>query len=256
MKIKGIRILLAIGFFSLLIPASLAFAQSQMSGSLALPVTVVDNNKQEGDIISSTPSGYALSRTPFDAGIYGVITESPALQLEVPDQNVSYVLTTGQTLVRVSTENGVIKKNDLITSSDKPGIGIKATRNGYVLGNALQDYSDTANVGKIMVQIAPHFSNTVPDFRSNLLSTIRNAGNAAFLSPFEALRYLAAAVVSILSFTIGFTYFGRVAQKGVEAVGRNPLAGKMIEFSVILNIILTGVIILVGLAIAYLILIL
>jgi hypothetical protein len=177
------------------------------------------------------------------------------MALEIPDQNVSYIVTTGQAIVRVTAEGGDIKKGDLITTSDKPGIGQRADRNGFVLGNALQDYNGQ-DTGKIMVNISPHFSNTVPDFRTNLLTSLRNAGNAAFLSPFEALRYLAAALVSILSFVIGFTYFGRVAQKGVEAVGRNPLAGRMIEFSVVLNIVLTAIIILVGLAIAYLILIL
>ena len=58
------------------------------------------------------------------------------------------------------------------------------------------------------------------------------------------------------SFVMGFVYFGRVARSGIEAIGRNPLASRIIQFNVILHILISIVIVLVGLAIAYLILIL
>ena len=60
----------------------------------------------------------------------------------------------------------------------------------------------------------------------------------------------------LISFSLGFIYFGRVAKTGIEAMGRNPMAGKMIQLSVLFNIIVTVIIVLIGLAIAYLILIL
>jgi F0F1-type ATP synthase membrane subunit c/vacuolar-type H+-ATPase subunit K len=53
---------------------------------------------------------------------------------------------------------------------------------------------------------------------------------------------------------LGFVFFGRVVARGVEAMGRNPLAGSLIAVSVVFNLILTVVIMLVGLGIAYLIL--
>ncbi len=235
---------------------NIVFAQEgQLGVGMGLQVSISDK-VEEGDIISSTSTGYGVARIPYDTAIYGVVSFNPALALSTTDKNIAYVLSSGQTTVKVNTDAGAIKRGDLITTSDVPGVGERATRNGFVLGNALADYSNTKSVGKIMVNISPHFANTTPDFRANLLTSLRTAGNAAFLSPLEALRYLAAAIVAILSFTIGFTFFGRVAQKGVEAVGRNPLAGRLIEFSVILNIGLTAVIIFVGLAISYLILIL
>jgi F0F1-type ATP synthase membrane subunit c/vacuolar-type H+-ATPase subunit K len=51
-------------------------------------------------------------------------------------------------------------------------------------------------------------------------------------------------------------YFGKASRAGIEAVGRNPLAKRVIQLTVVMNIVLTIVIVLVGLAIAYLILIL
>lgn len=249
---------LLISFMMVVLPIRVS-AQNNPDAAGGVGISVpIQGKVQEGDIISSSSKGYTLSSKAYDTSMYGVLTKTPAVGLQrTSEQNPNYVVSLGQVPVRVSTKNGAIAKNDLITSSDTPGVGQKAIKNGYVLGNALEAYSNKKSVGKILININPHFSDTAaPDIRTNLLSSLKSAGNAAFLSPFEALRYLAAALVAIISFVIGFTYFGKVAQKGVEAVGRNPLAGRLIEFSVILNIFLTGVIIFVGLAIAYLILIL
>jgi F0F1-type ATP synthase membrane subunit c/vacuolar-type H+-ATPase subunit K len=68
------------------------------------------------------------------------------------------------------------------------------------------------------------------------------------------LRYLTAALMVILGFVLGFVYFGRIAKAGVEAIGRNPLSSKTIEFGLILHILLTIVIVGAGLGIGYLIL--
>ncbi|HVZ11971.1 MAG TPA: hypothetical protein VG965_02985 [Patescibacteria group bacterium] len=240
-----------------LFSSSISVLADPLTAGVAVSIQTPNQKPQEGDIISSGSNGYFITNTSYDSAIYGVVTKDPSIAIESTQyQNITYVLSSGQTVVRVSTKGGPIKIGDLITSSEQQGVGQKATRNGFVLGNALQSYTNTKTVGKIAVNINPHFSNASPDIKTNLLSAFKAGGNAAFLSPFEALRYLAAALVAILSFVIGFTYFGRVAQKGVEAIGRNPLAGRMIEFSVIMNIVLTGVIIFVGLAIAYLILIL
>jgi len=227
-----------------------------LSAGVAISVDIPASSVKDGDIISSTEKGYALTRVEYDPNIYGVVTRNPSIGLEnTADKNKTYILTSGQAIVRVSTANGAIKKNDKITSSTTAGVGQKATQNGFILGYALENYSNNRAPGTIRMIINPQFSSTDAAVRNNLLSSLRSAGSAAVLSPLEALRYVAAAAVAIISFVLGFTYFGRVAAKGVEAVGRNPLAGRLIEFSVVLNILLTGAIIVVGLVIAYLILI-
>lgn len=249
--------LIALGLFYLFPLNSNAQSVDPLSAGVAISVDIPATSVKDGDIISSTEKGYSLSRIEYDPSMYGVVTRNPAIGLEnVTDKNKTYILTSGQAIVRVSAKNGEIKKNDKITSSTTPGVGQKAIQNGFILGYALENYSNTRAPGTIRVIINPHFSSSENAVRSNLLSSLRSAGSAAFLSPLEALRYVAAAIVAILSFVLGFTYFGKVAQKGVEAVGRNPLAGRLIEFSVVLNILLTGAIIVVGLVIAYLILIL
>ncbi len=241
-------------------PISQAFAQTpppdESYTGISTTLQLSEKNVPEGSIISGSSGGYKMSAKEYDAGLYGVVTKTPAISLEnAPTTGTTYVVYEGATPVIVSTRNGEIKKNDLITSSGAPGVGMKATNNGFVIGTALQDYSGGSN-GKILVNVNPHFDNSFATGVSrNIFDLLGNARASAYLSPLEALRYVIAALVALLGFALGFIYFGKVAQKGVEAVGRNPLAGKTIEFSVLLNVALTALIIVGGLIIAYLILI-
>jgi hypothetical protein len=45
--------------------------------------------------------------------------------------------------VKVSTKNGDIQPGDYITTSDIPGVGMKATEPGRVIGKALTGLSGT-----------------------------------------------------------------------------------------------------------------
>lgn len=56
----------------------------------------------------------------------------------------------GRVPAKVSSENGPIAKGDPITSSSIPGVGMRATKQGRIIGIALEPYSG-GGVGKIMV---------------------------------------------------------------------------------------------------------
>jgi F0F1-type ATP synthase membrane subunit c/vacuolar-type H+-ATPase subunit K len=232
-----------------------SLAQENYSG-FGMSIQLSERNAPEGSIISGTNEGYKISNKEYDSGMYGIISKTPAISLEnSPSAGFTYVIYDGQTRVLISTANGPIKKNDLITSSETPGVGMKAIVNGFVIGTALQDFSGPEN-GMILINVNPHYDNSFSQgVNRNIFSILSTARQSAYLSPLEALRYVIAGLIALLGFVIGFIYFGRVAQKGVEAVGRNPLAGRTIEFSVLLNVGLTALIIIVGLMIAYLILI-
>src|SRR3989344_5654013 len=262
LRIMGIPNLKRNFFFVLascfMILASIAnvSAQTEDFAGMASTIEISDKNATEGSIIAVTNKGYVLSDKEYDSGIYGVISKTPAISLEIlPSSKLSHVVYQGETRVLVSAANGEIKKNDLVTSSTTPGVGIKSTSNGFVLGTALEDYADQ-KPGRILISVNPHYNSSFSQGSSrNIFDILRSARQSAYLSPLESLRYLIAALVALLAFILGFAYFGRVAQKGVEAVGRNPLAGRFIEISVVLNLLLTALIIIVGLGIAYLILI-
>jgi len=246
--------LFALGIFS---PISI-YAQNKSVGT-AVSITIIDKDIKDGDIIVSTPKGYGKTTTAYDSNMYGVYTQSPAIFLQnTTDTQTKPVTTSGKANVLVSSIGGNIKKNDFITTSTIAGVGQKATRNGMVLGTALQDYSNSnqKTTGLIQVAINPHFNASFADNKTNVLEILRNASDPTTLTQATSLRYVLAAGIVLISFAIGFVFFGRVTSSGVEALGRNPLASRMIQFSLILNLIILVVIIGAGLALGYMILIL
>lgn len=252
-----VLIFLLISYSSLV--SNRAFAQEQFSLGVATYIPLDDKQATDGAIVSTGANGYLLSKVAYDPAIFGVVTTKPAITLE---ENVASgtiaVLSLGKALVQVSTKAGKINKGDLITSSDQSGVGQKADVDGFILGTALESYtsSDSKAVGKIWVSIKPSFVSVsvVSGRKLNLLSNIRMAAASPFLSPLTSLRYLLAVIVAALSFAFGFYFYGRIASSGVESLGRNPLAARVISLGIIFNVLLTAVIILSGLFLSYLIL--
>jgi len=229
------------------------------SSGIATSAPVADTEAQDGDVICTYTNGNRRCDKDYDPAMYGVISDNPAASVEDEElENSRLVVSSGVATVRITSINGNISEGDFLTSSESQGISQKATRNGYVLGMALEDYqSDNPDaVGRIQVMINIHPSGAFSGSRGNLLQFIREGLTVPIFEPIESLRYLLAIAIILISFTLGMIYFGRASRAGIEAIGRNPLAKRVIQFTVLLNISLTIIIILVGLAIAYLILIL
>jgi len=104
----------------------------------------------------------AKSAKPYEKGIIGVVSTSPNLVFGddgVFDEkdNPRPVSLAGRVPVKVSMENGPIGAGDWITSSSTPGVGMRATEPGMVIGMALESYNKK-EVGKILVLVNPHWS--------------------------------------------------------------------------------------------------
>ena len=237
--------------------ATAQITSSDLAISVFLPRSI-----EPGHIVCIQSTGYQACNKAYSANIFAVVTATPAASLTVleespdPEQVARLVVSRGKAIVKVTTQNGAIKPCDMITTSPIAGVGQLANRNGYVIGLALETYdaSDPNAVGEIAVSMMIHSVSAFSDARTNLIETIRDALSAPTLTPLASLRYVLAFAIVIISFTLGFVYFGRVTKAGVEAVGRNPMAGKLIEITVFLHILLTLAIIGIGLLIAYLIL--
>jgi hypothetical protein len=68
--------------------------------------------------------------------------------------NKTVVGLAGRVPVKVSMENGPIQVGDPLTSSSTPGVAMKATRAGKVLGYALESMSMD---GKVLLFVEPGF---------------------------------------------------------------------------------------------------
>ena len=233
-----------------------ALAQSSIGSGVATKVTISSGNVQNGDLISTTTTGYRLSSTAYDPLFFGVVVQDPGLVFYNKSNDVGTpVVSLGKVDVRVSNRNGNIAVNDLITTSTTAGVGEKANIDGYVIGTAMQSYApkQSNQTGMILISLDPHY-NTVQNMTFNLLSQFQSASSAPFLSPLTSLRYLLAVFVTAFSFAFGFIYFGNMTRHGLDALGRNPLGSKYIQRGLIFNVSSAIVIIVAGLYLSYLIL--
>ena len=250
-----ITVFLASTFFPTLI-----FGQADSSGvAVSYPINV--EGVESGHIICGTTDGFTLCDSEYDPQMFGVITDNPSVALEAPGTEgdaTRLVLSDGVARTKVSGSNGPIAEGDFVTTSDIPGVGQKADRSGYVLGASLDDFSGESDDvrGEVLVALNIHPAAGLAGPRSDLLSIIRSGVTAPLFEPLAAFRYILAALMILIAFSLGFVYFGRVAKTGIEAMGRNPKASRVIQLSVLFNIVITIIIVLIGLAIAYLILIL
>jgi F0F1-type ATP synthase membrane subunit c/vacuolar-type H+-ATPase subunit K len=230
----------------------------EASLGIARLVEVVDKNAPNGSVISSSDKGPTLSTRPYDPQVLGIVARDAAIILNSGKSasNGIPVIATGQVYLRVSTKTGKIKKGDLLTTSTIPGVAIKADKDGYVLGNALEDYSESnpATVGTIAVDLNLHYFNSKPTMLGTLSDILKIAVLPTKDSPTPLFKYIVAAIVVITSFILTFMTFGRTAAKGVEALGRNPAASGLIHLGIFFNITISVVIALVGLVVAFLIL--
>jgi len=98
------------------------------------------------------------SKDAYDNQAFGIVASQPGFVL---DDNGTYnkvqVALKGRVPVLVTTENGPIKVGDPITASSKPGIGMKATRSGRIIGYAMSEWisSDPHEVDQVLVFMNP-----------------------------------------------------------------------------------------------------
>ncbi len=216
---------------------------SNFKGTIGVPVRIEGTNIKIGDIISLADGRYVLSDEPYDPSIAGVVVNDPTLVVgNLRDEQSYTIVSSGIVLVRVSTINGPITAGDYITTSAIPGIGAKADQFGIIIGTALESYADS-DVGRI-ASIPINLDIGTYGLLKNLTS-----------NPRVAFRYVLAFVVAAASVVAGFIYFGKVARTGVESLGRNPLAARLIYFSVFFHLLLTVGIMAVGILIAYIIIV-
>ena len=243
--------------------AAPVFAQRAPLG-IAEYVKLEEENVRGGMIVSVIEGVYVLSKEAYDVHIYGVVVEKPAVVISSIGRDQAHpVLSTGSAEVLVSTRNGAIQKGDYITSSDTPGIGMKSTQAGFIIGTAQADFTgEQGEEGLVPVVLDVKFitstsRNTQLDpraFAAQFQDVVTIGLRAVASEPNNALRYAAAALVLIASIAFGFLIFGRAATNGVTAVGRNPLAKKSIFAMVFFNVTMTVVFALAGVGLAVFIL--
>lgn len=155
-----------------------------------------DQSAENGDIVSLNGEGISQvskSTTSYDARALGIISTKPGLTLGAADGNGRPVVVglSGRVPVKISTQNGDIKPGDYITTSDIPGVGMKATEAGRVIGKALTGLSGV-ETGLVGVFIQNTYYDGVDETEYN--SFVSNSQSGALLgnlvSPLDRFSFM------------------------------------------------------------------
>ncbi len=142
------------------------FAQAFTAASTDLAEmysTRPEDNIGPGDVVELDSQGNLLVRKTNTAGsakIFGVISTEPGLTLsgvsevtgKADTTNGQYVALKGRVPVKVVMENGPIAVGDYLTSSSTPGMAMRATNAGQVIGRAL-DAATTDGTIRLFVEV-------------------------------------------------------------------------------------------------------
>lgn len=228
---------------------------------------IADKDAAEGDILKATDKGLVRADIGFDNKMFGVVSNQPLLVYRSQVQGKP-VVRSGIAQVNITTLNGPIRYGDYITTSTILGKGQKASESGYTLGVALSQFDGTGASqidgprgkvasGTIQVAIRIEYTElTNPRFAGRLFGFLGTAVLENVSDPKQignVIRFIAAGLVVLLSFTFGFLTFSRSIAKSIEALGRNPLAKSTIQLSMIINIALLVITAIVGIAASILI---
>lgn len=228
-----------------------------ITGSGVATSTAITGDYKDGDVVCVDGGDIGtVCKKAYDSNMIGVIVENPGVSF-IDDSGGVPVVSSGNVYTNVSSINGPIRRGDFITSSTIPGVAQLAKKSGYVLGLALEDYTNTntSEVGRILVSVSVRPAILTTGAGDNLIELVKEGVSGAFESPLAALRYIVAGILVVASFLFGILHFGKMAKSGVEALGRNPLAAKTIQFGILLNVLIAIVIMALGLGIAYIVLI-
>jgi hypothetical protein len=124
------------------------------------------------------------SSTPYDRHVIGVAVDNYSDFSLVghnlyEEDNPLPVALVGRVPVKVSLENGPILVGDALTTSSTPGVAMKATESGMIIGRALSAYAGEGEAGVMMFVGVGYF---VPaDEVNNMREILADSDESAFL---------------------------------------------------------------------------
>jgi hypothetical protein len=136
------------------------FTASNQAGEGSENTSVATTNPTDSSTNTDAKLLIEKSSSAYDEGLIGVVSTEPGLYLSNWDKTEEQrkktrpVALVGRVPVKVSSENGAIKRGDLLTSSEKyPGYAMKATKGGHVVGRSMEDFALEKGVVSMYVDL-------------------------------------------------------------------------------------------------------
>ncbi len=255
-KIKKVLLLATGLLFISLVPYSARAAEDSDIGT-ASTYAVGDPEVKDGDVVCFSGQDEKIIRCQkaYDEKTFGIYVEKPQVVLyQSPEEKP--IVREGRAVINVTTINGNINAGDSLASSAIPGAAQKATEPiGFILGKALKSFTEndgenidyngkTYRQGRIEVALTIGPQGVLP--RGTILDQLGYIMVKGTQSPQAAgmfLRYIMAGILTITVSAFAFNNYGRNINKGIESIGRNPLAKGQIQFAIALNTTLVAVLV-------------
>jgi len=171
---------------------------------------------------------YMVSRTAYDALVYGVVGERPAIVYMTSTTSVP-VVTQGVTNVLVNMSNGDIRRGDLLTTSDTEGVAMVAgTSTMSVFAVVLEDAVPGA--ATVVAEVDVTRAQALQKSRQNIYAAAQAKAAAAAAGEEEPkpvislLRKVFAGMLVLGALGFLLYSFRSILSSSVVSIGRNPRA--------------------------------
>ncbi|QQS44616.1 hypothetical protein IPM65_03390 [Candidatus Roizmanbacteria bacterium] len=198
-----------------------------------------------GSIVSFEDNKYRLSDKPYDSKMVGVVVEQADIIVEEENSALAdtLMINKGETKILVNGETGPIEVGDLLTASSTPGQAMKADKDGIIVAVATESFKPLNPQESALIRglIDIRFTTLGDTFSADsiglsdqgMVSTLKRSvseifglGSGGLAGTSPIFRYTLATVVVAIAFISGFLLFGRIALRGVEALGEILLPKK------------------------------
>ncbi len=111
---------------------------------------------EAGELVSFGSQPVSVKRSPmaYDPDLAGIISTNPHTVMGAETPTSVMLSLAGRVPVKVSNENGPIQIGDYLTSSSIPGVAMRATKAGRVVGRALEAFEGDG-VGMVTALVEP-----------------------------------------------------------------------------------------------------
>lgn len=111
---------------------------------------------EPGDLVVASHNGRVHVQRAWDerTALIGIVSTRPGFVAGAPATSTFPIALAGRVPTKVSTVKGAIHAGDFLAPSTIPGVAVRATAAGPIVGQALETY-DAAEIGKIEVFVNP-----------------------------------------------------------------------------------------------------
>jgi hypothetical protein len=237
------------------------FAQEVKGWGISNTYKISDSSAIEGDVmaIKDEDGTFIRASGQKDEHVFGVIVNTPVAVVR-SDPSFFPIVREGDVIINVTTVNGPISPGDAIVVSPIPGKAQKTGEGGgdsigtalsaFAVGEGTQETYNGTQIWSGTIQIALKvgsskneavssggFVSQLQELLTIIINTLKKGEDVT-----RILRFLIAGLVAGITVWMSFTLFGRNISKGVEAIGRNPLAKLSIQSMIVVNIILIAIV--------------